>query len=139
MFVLKIIVFLIALFLVYRFIVEVNEYTMKKYSYEFFNWGNYFASAAGYGFIYFGNNWYTDALKNGGDLLNGELLVLIGFILIVSVVTYNVKMTSILIGLTLSIIQLILYIGFAIAGFFILIMAIAFFAQIRPVYSINER
>lgn len=86
MLVLSIIGIILAAFLLYLFIDYVNKYSQEKYSYQFFNWGNYIATAVGYALIYFGQSWYWKAFLNSGDTLNGLLLVLIGILLVVIVI-----------------------------------------------------
>ena len=136
--VLTIIGTIVGIFLVYGFIVEINRYTKKRYKYEFFNWSNYIATVLGYWMIYYGENWYTAAAMSNGDLLNGEILMSIGVLLIYSVAHYNTKRTNIFFSLIVTPIQLILYAGLAIVSFFALLIAMAFFSQTRPVYILNK-
>lgn len=138
MLVLKIIGVLIALFLVYKIIVKVNEFTIKKYRYEFFNMGNFIASAIGYGMIYFGSKWYMSALDKQGDTLNGIILFTIGIILILAVIYINVTNTSLSEGLGFSLLQAPIYSVLSIAAIFALIAAIAYFSETKPVYQINN-
>ncbi|HIQ27733.1 MAG TPA: hypothetical protein EYH42_04460 [Sulfurovum sp.] len=109
MLVLKIIGILIAAFLVYLLIVKVNEYTIQKYRYQFFNMANFLISAVGYGLLYFGYKWYMNALEKNQDLLNGQILIGIGVILILAVIYYNIKNTSGTTGLAFSLIQAPIY------------------------------
>jgi len=109
MLVLKIIGILIAAFLVYLLIIKVNEYTIQKYRYQFFNMANFLISAVGYGLLYFGYKWYMNALEKNQDLLNGQILIGIGVILILAVIYYNIKNTSGTTGLAFSLIQAPIY------------------------------
>lgn len=127
-----------AIFLVYLFVIWINGYTDKKYQYEFFNLGNYFVSALGYVLIYYGHGWYVSALEKNLDILNGQLIMGFGVMLLVGVVYYNIKNTSLTTGLALSIVQLLLYIVLAVVGFLALIMAIGYFSQTKPVYNVND-
>lgn len=138
MLVLKIIGALVAIFLVYLFVIWINGYTDKKYKYEFFNLGNYFVSALGYVLIYYGHDWYVSALEKNLDILNGQLIMGFGVMLLAGVVYYNIKNTSLSTGLALSVVQLLLYSVLAVVGFLALIMAIGYFSQTKPVYNVND-
>jgi len=138
MLVLKIIGILITVFLVYLMIVKVNEYTIQKYRYEFFNMGNFLISAVGYGLLYFGYKWYMSALEKNQDILNGQILIGIGVILILTVIYYNIKNTSGPTGLALSLVQAPIYSVLAVFSLIVLIAAVAFFSETKPVYNIND-
>ena len=135
--VLTIIGVLLLVYMLFAFIAFVNRYTESKYDYEFFSWANYIISGVGYGSAYFGHRWYTDAVLNGGDILNGQILMGIGLVAIVIVVYINIKRTNIIFGLIFSIFQQLLYIPFTAVGAFVLIMLFAALADTKPVYKIN--
>ena len=139
MLVLKIIGVLVGLFLLAVFVSGMNDYTQKKYRYEIFNWYNLAAAGFGYGFMLFGRNWYLEAVNKSGDILNGIILISIGVIIIGLVVFNNVQKTSLKFGLLFSVVQLALYIPASVIAFYGLLAAAAFFAQTKPVYSINGR
>lgn len=136
--VLSIIAVLVAALTLYGFIITINQYTNNKFSFEFFSWGNYAASAIGYASIIYGYNWYEDVLLKGGDLLNGQLLMSIGALLVLSVVYNNIKKSSLLFGIPMSFIQQMLYIPLTIVGFLALFGLFVFASQTRPVYNINK-
>lgn len=138
MVVLSIIGIVIALILVVLFIKVSNAHSVKVYGYEIFNAGNFIVSVLGYLAIYFGNRWYSDALKEHGDLLNGELLMGIGGLFLLAVVYLNIKNTSLLYGLVMSFVMEILYAAVTPVVLFVLFMAVAFFAETKPVYNINN-
>lgn len=138
MIVLSIIGIIIALILIALFIQASNAYSVKVYGYEIFNIGNFVISVLGYIAIYFGNEWYRDALKVQGDLLNGELLMAIGAILLVGVVYLNIKNSSLLYGLIMSVVTEIIYAAATPVVLLVLLMAMAFFAETKPVYNIND-
>ncbi len=137
--VLRIIGVIAGLILVLMFVVGMNDHTQKKYNYEIFNWYNLAATAVGYGFLLFGRSWYLEAAGKGGDILNGIILIGIGILIIGFVVRNNIKKTSLKFGLLFSVIQLALYIPASIVAAYGLFIAFAFFAQTKPVYSINGR
>ncbi|QOY53205.1 hypothetical protein [Candidatus Sulfurimonas baltica] len=138
MLVITIIGFIVAIITVYSLVLWVNEYSVKRYRYEFFNFSNYLATAIGYGMIYFGEGWYREALANNQDILNGQVLIVIGFLLVVLVIYSNIKNTSFIFGVVMTVIQLALYAVLAVVGFYVLLAAMAFFSQTKPVYSINR-
>ena len=138
MVVLSIIGIIIALILIALFIQASNAHSVKVYGYEIFNAGNFIISVLGYLAIYFGNGWYSDALKEHGDLLNGELLMGIGGLFLLGVVYLNIKNTSLLYGLVMSFVMEILYAAATPVVLLVLLMAAAFFAETKPVYNIND-
>jgi len=129
MVVLSIIGIIIVLILIAVFIQASNEYSVKLYGYEIFNVGNFFVAVLGYLLIYFWNGWYRDAIREQGDLLNGELLIGLVILFLLGVVYFNIKKT---------IISEIFYAVVTPVVFFALLMAAAFFAETKPVYNIND-
>ena len=138
MVVLSIIGIIIGLILIALFIQISNEHSVKVYGYEIFNIGNFVVSMLGYLGIYFGNGWYTDALKVQGDILNGVLLIVIGVLFLLSVIYLNIKNTSLIYGLVMSIVTEIFYVTATPIVLFGLLIAAAFFAETKPVYVIND-
>lgn len=136
--VLTIIGVLITLILIALFIQSSNEYSMKVYGYEIFNAGNFMVSVFGYLAIYFGNSWYSEALKEQGDLLNGQLLMGIGGLFLLAAIYFNIKNTSLVYGLMMSIVTEILYAAATPVVLLGLLVAAAFFAETKPVYNIND-
>lgn len=139
MLILSIIGIIVGIVLIYGFIIEVNRYTEKTYSYEFFNFANYGISAAGYVLIYYGYNWYEKALNTDQDILNGIILIGIGIILIGFVLYSNIKNTSIKLSILFSPIQQVLYAVFALFGLLAIVLMITYFAQAKPVFDIRGR
>jgi len=135
MVVLSIIGIIITLILVAQYS---NEQSQRAYNYEIFNAGNFIISVLGYLAIYFGNGWYSDALKEHGDLLNGELLMGIGGLFLLGVVYINIKNTSLFYGLVMSVVTEIFYAAATPVVLLVLLMAAAFFAETKPVYNIND-
>jgi len=138
MVVLSIIGIIIALILIVLFIQISNEHSVKAYGYEIFNTGNFIISVVGYLAIYFGNGWYSDALKKHGDLLNGELLMGFGILFLLGVIYLNIKNTTLVYGIVMSIISELIYAAATPVIFFALLLAGAFFAETKPVYNIND-
>lgn len=138
MLVVKIIGFLVAIYLVFMLVVKINDYTRDKYRYDFFNMTNFTISAIGYGLLYFGYIWYMKALDKHGDVLNGQILIGIGIVLLLGVIYLNVKNTSLSAGVSLSIVQAPIYSVLSIIALFVLLASIAFFSETKPVYNIND-
>ncbi|MEA2091282.1 MAG: hypothetical protein U9O83_02820 [Campylobacterota bacterium] len=122
----------------YWFISEVNGFTNTLYRYSIFNMSNYFSSVVAYAMIYGGSIVYNKAISSGGDVLNGQLLIVMGVIILISIFIYNVNRTSLVLGSILSIIQTLIYAPLATLGLFVFIVAIAYFSQTKPVYNINS-
>ncbi len=138
MLVLKIIGVIVALVIANFIIDKFNQYTNKKYRYEFIDWGSYFIVAISYAFIFFGERAYTNAYISNGDILNGQLLVGIGIIGLIFMSYINIKSTNLLMGILGSLFQFTIYIGLAIIGAVILFIASAVFSQTKPVYNLNR-
>ena len=136
--VLTIIGVLIVLALLALSIQLANEHSTKVYGYEIFNIGNFIVSVLAYLGIYFGNSWYMDALREQGDILNGVLLMGIGIIVLLWIIYNNIKKSSLIYGLTMSIVTELLYAAATPLVFFAFIMAIAFYSQAKPVYNMND-
>jgi len=138
MIVLGIIGFIAVGLLLYWLVTVVNNYSYKKYKYEFFNMQNFVTTAIGYAFLFFGNNWYMDALKANGDLLNGGILIGIGAVTVLYVVYLNIKRTDLLFGLLGSLFQLILYVALTLGAVFALLIVMAALSETKPVYNLNK-
>lgn len=138
MIVLGIIGFLLGALLIYLMVLKINEYTIAKFSYEFFNLKNFIISAIGYVLVYMGTSWYHKALKAGDDILNGQILIAVGAILFLYVFYLNYTRTNMLLGIILTSIQLVLYGVLTIGAVFGLIIVLAALSETKPVYVLNK-
>jgi len=136
--VLTIIGIIIGLMALYMFIEYLNNFSLRNYRYEFFSVAHFTQIIIGYWMIYFGNSLYTKALKAGGDLLNGELLMAIGAVAVLIILYKNFMATPFGVALALSAIQLALSLPLAVGAFFVLLIAIAVLAETKPVYVLNN-
>ena len=136
--VLKILGVIVALIVLYAIFTEMNDYSYKKYKYEFFSVAHLLQVIIGYWIIYFGSTLYTDALKHSGDILNGELLMGIGVIVVAIVLYKNFKAVPLSVALLFSAFELALCAPLAVAVLFILIVAVGVFAETKPVYVLNN-
>ncbi len=136
MFILSLIAIAIIALLIYGFIEWFNKYSFKKERYRFFTTEHTAAFVSSYvimliGYMAMKNNWLD-------DWKNGAVIMLIGTIIFVLSIRNNFKHTTPSLAIKGSILQVILYIPIAIVGIFVLMAAIAFFAQTKPVYNINS-
>jgi len=58
--------------LIYFFIRKINSFSFRKYKYGFFSNELFFLYCIIYTLLFFGYDLYTDAVKENGDILNGE-------------------------------------------------------------------
>lgn len=135
--VLTIIGILAALVLIFVIIEHVNRYSVKHYRYEFFTWASLVVTSIGYALIFFGHNWYVDALSKSGDILNGQILMGIGAVTVLFMLVTHIRRTSILFGTFFGVFQLILYVPASVISFLAVIVLIAWAAETKPVYNIN--
>lgn len=137
MFILTLIGILLAALAVYLFIEWFNTYSSKEGKYRFFTAEHTMAFVGSYLMIFFG---YQLMQKQWmGDSLNGAIILAIGVIVLILTLINNFKSTHRSLAIKGSIAQLILYIPITVVGLLILAAAVAFFAQTKPVYSINSR
>ena len=134
MIVLKIIGIVVFLLLVYGLMEKLNNYTYKKYSYEFFTLSTLGIYIAIYCGLFFGWKWY---LKSD-DPLNGILVIAIALAIFAFVFIQNIKKTTFKFGFFFTFVQAILYIPISVVGLIVFLCAIAFFAQAKPVYRIDD-
>jgi len=137
MLILKILAALAVLYALYMIAVEINKYTQKKYRYLFLNKITLITSLSGYGASFFGYNWYVNALSQHGDILNGQILMAIGAILLLWTIYTNIDKTGLFTGTIFTVIQQVIYLVVGAAGLFILVLLFAVYAQAKPVYRID--
>lgn len=138
MMVLTIIGLILAALIVYMFVVWFNGYTKAKVNYEFFSNEHTIGYVLGYLIVYIGNN----LMKNRwlDDPLNGAIIMGIGVVIIMMIMINNyVQTKNKFLALAGSIAQAVVYLPVAVVGFFVAIAIVAFFSQVKPVYSINSR
>ncbi|MDQ7060932.1 MAG: hypothetical protein Q9M43_07230 [Sulfurimonas sp.] len=138
MFILKIIGFILLAYFIYSEVLEVNRYTYKQYRYEFFNTQNFVITVIGYVLLFIGDMWYADALQVDADILNGQVLMALGAMLVIYVVYTNITNTTLFFGIVMSSLQLLLYIPLSVLSMFILVIVIGFAAETKPVYVVNR-
>ena len=136
MVVLSIVGIIVALIIAYMAIQAFNRHSMKKYKYEIFNSATFILSFLGYVAIFFGYDWYTSAVAEHGDLLNGELLMSIGIIFLLLVLFINIVNTSLFYGLIMRVVVELFYLVATPPLLIFIILGIAYFSETKPVISI---
>ena len=129
------IVILIGLFIMFEYL---NNFSLRNYGYEFFSIGHMLQVMIGYWIIFFGNNIYMKAVKASEDLLNGQLLIVIGVVVVLIVVYKNFKAVPFLVAFAFTILELIICAPLAVGAFFILVIAAAALTETKPVYVLNN-
>ncbi|MGB5868054.1 MAG: hypothetical protein WBG69_09315 [Arcobacteraceae bacterium] len=137
--VLTILGLVIGAFILYLSVIKFNEYTQEHFRYLFFEMKSFVAIGISYAFLFFGNIWYQNALKDGGDILNGIILIVIAVIVILALIFRNFYETDFVTGLFGSLFQLSIYVVCTIVGAYVLFVLFALAVQARPVYSIDSR
>ena len=138
MIVLSIIAALIALAFIVWFVQYSNDYSTRVYGYEVFNTEEFFGYMVAYVMLYFGYNWFEEALNDHGDILNGILLVLIGLIVIAGMVYNTIKQTSLRYGLGMSLIKALLYAVAAPVVVGIVMIVGAWLMETKPVVRLDD-
>ena len=136
MIVLSLIGIVIVGFLIYGFIEWFNKYSYKKEKYQFFTTDHTIAFVASYVIMFVGymamkGNWLD-------DWRNGAVILAIGILVFILTIHNIFKNTTPSLAIKGPILQVIIYIPVAVAGLFVLIAALSFFAQTKPVYNINS-
>jgi len=137
MLILKILAVLAALYLLYQLAIVVNRYTYRRYNYLFINTITMSTSLGGYGASLFGYFWYTKALHNHTDILNGQILMGIGALLLLYTFYRNIMHTDEIVGVLLTVAQQIIYLVIGALGFILLLIMLLAYAEAKPVYRIN--
>ncbi|KAB7881231.1 hypothetical protein [Poseidonibacter ostreae] len=115
-----------------------NEKTYEKYKFRFLGFDFFTLYAVITGLSYFGHKWYLSALEIDGDLLNGLLLMSFATILFILILVANIKRTSFFIGIGITLLQTIIYVPLSVVSFIALLIALAYFSQTKPVYTVNK-
>lgn len=138
MVVLGIIGFIAVSMALYIFLEYLNRVTLERYSYEFFSISHMLQVIVGYLFIYFGHNLYLEELKKGIDVLNGQMLIVIGFVVVLVVIYKNFKAIPFLLAVLFTALELLIAVPLTFVVFLGLIMLFAAAAETKPVYVINN-
>jgi len=138
MFVLGVIGAILGIYLLVEFVVLLNSLSYKKYGYEFFSRVSMIIVTIGYYFCYFGYQVFLDATKSDGDILNGILLMGIGFIFLLFMLIANIKNTNFIMGISFSVVQFLVYIPIAYIAFFVIVITIIALMNTKPVWVLNN-
>ena len=137
MLILKILAVLAALYLLYLLTIGVNRFTLKRYNYLFINTLTLSTSLGGYAASVGGYFWYMTALKNHADILNGQILMGIGALLLLYTLYKNIMHTDETIGLVLTVVQQVIYLVAGVIGLILICLIFLAYSDAKPVYRIN--
>ncbi len=135
--VLYIIGFLAVVIILALIAIWINSFSIKEFNYEFFNWGNFIITALGYLALWYGYDWFMEASTTGGDILNGQILIGIGAVFVVGSFLNNIRRTSFFFGIFAGTYQLAIYVPLSIASALLVLLAMAWAMNTKPVYNIN--
>ena len=136
--VLGILGFLVIVMVLYLVFNYLNTFSLRRYSYEFFSLAHMFQIIVGYWIIYFGNSLYTKALSKGGDLLNGQLLIFIGVVVIFLIIYKNFKAVPFLVAFIFTILELLICAPLAGGVLLALLILVGVLSETKPVYVLNN-
>jgi len=114
--------FVLLIVLAYYISKKFNEYTYKRFQYEFFEIKSACFIAASYIALYIAYYIYDNYI-DASTILNAQVLISLASVVIIRAVIINIKRTNLLIGIVGSILQLVLY--SLITLYFILIIGCA--------------
>jgi len=114
-----------------------NTISETKFNYSFFTWGNLLYTTLSYALIYLGKRWYLNELAIKGDILNGQIVIAIGLIMIGGLLYQHIKNTTIVFGLAVGVIQLVLYLPAAFLSIIAFFMVLAWLSDTKPVVNLN--
>lgn len=119
-----------------------DEHCFNKFKHKFFNKNSFVVVVVAFCLIIAGESWRAEALKTGGDELNGIVLMVIGVVTLIALLFYNLKKTNVIYGIGGTSIQLLLFAILAYFGIFVLmfgfIISIITASFAKPVYVINK-
>lgn len=137
MIVLKILGAIVAAIVLYIIVLKINKYSERNFKYQFFSYANFTFSSIAYYMIFFGYRWYESALKKGEDILNGEIIISIGVLILLTIIIIHIKRTHFIFALFFSIVQFLIYIPASFVALVILLAALAWLSDTKPVYNLN--
>lgn len=137
MLILEILGVLLALFTLFVIGELINRFTTNRYNYLFFNKETFISSLVGYAGCFIGDMWYMSALKEGGDVLNGLIIIGVGVIALLWTLYSNIKNTNFIIGIVFTPLQQLGYLVVAAGGAIFMAFIGVLVSQAKPVYRID--
>lgn len=120
MFVISVIGVLLGIGLVWFLGVKCNRYTLERFEYAFFTKSNLIIYGIASLLLLVGFKWYEYATADvNRDIWNGIILMALSALIYLSMIIYNIKKTNLLIGLPLTIIQIVIFSLISTAGMFL--------------------
>jgi len=129
--------FLAVVVVIFIITARVEGVSERRYGYKFFTWGNLALTSIGYFIILYGGKWFLEASTKGGDILNGQILVGIGVMLVSGIFLNHIRNTGLVFGVIVGVYQLLLYIPLSVMSAFALFVGVAWALETKPVYNIN--
>lgn len=124
----------------YWFINWFNSYTYYTCDgYQFFTLKYSISIIFAYAMIVIGYGIYKAALLHHGDLLNGQLMIGIGGMILFLIIHTNFEKVPRKMAIIGTLTQLILYIPIAVCALIVLFAMAAYLSETKPVYRINGR
>lgn len=112
-----------------------DRYSYQCYRYRFITIPHLMLVGISEAMLGFGNRWHETALKTGGDILNGQILMVLGFVGLIMMFKINLKASSLGIAFVGLCLQLFIGAFWVVAALFMIIAAL----QVKPTYCINGR
>ena len=137
---------LLAITLVIWALSAFERFTARRYNHRFFTTGSFGAAALALGFVWGGRFWWQAALAQGGDALNGIVLIGLGALIVLAMLVRNLRRAGLVIGTCGSVLQATV---FGVLGSFGLVVlavglvlgfvgVLAISAGAQPVYVVNR-
>lgn len=137
---------LLAITLVIWALSAFERFTARRYNHRFFTTGSFGAAALALGFVWGGRFWWQAVLEQGGDVLNGLVLMVLGAIIILGMLIRNVTRAGLLVGTCGSVLQAsvfgvigsfgLIVLGVGLVVSFVGVLALS--AGATPVYVVNR-
>jgi len=125
------------LILIYVLVKKFDQKMEKEFKHTFFTWGKFSTVVVANWIIYFGINWYESAVNKNGDIFNGVALIVLGVIVYLLWIFFNISQTNLKFGVIGSLFSGILFLPGSILALFALLAAYGALMQTRPVYRMN--
>lgn len=142
MLVLKILEWLVIIFVVIAAASALNEKYIEKFQFAIFSKAMAIAQLITGLCFFFGKEWYIHAIKNKGDILNGQILIGLGVVIgLITIITIYQR-TNFTYGTIGNVINLGSLAFFTFIGSYLFIIYVAsnifLFLTAKPVYVVNK-
>lgn len=142
--VIALVLIIIAIILLIGFLVrKFDDHCFDKFGYDFLRTSLVMLAATV--LVLGGSYWCDEAIRNGGDVLNGLILMMIGGIIAVGLLTYTIWKTNLFYAVVITLLQigiaaLLAFFGMIVlmitAGLIVLYVLLS--SEAQPVYIVNK-